>query len=179
MKSSGAGVRKKPGGSGSGSTPLTSNPLSDDDEESPPAKRRSIPVTVNLEEFVFSNFANQVESDETTERKLAIAESAAAGAAMQAPAREADSKALIKMLSAQAHDPEEKAKRLLTADKEVDAKLDESKARIVEAKAKPDGSKPKHERKVVEAMTKAVDSETQNKLNIEITSMVGKHAEKL
>lgn len=178
-KPSGTGVRKKRGASGSGSTLSTSNTLSDDDGESPPAKRRAVPVTINLEESVSSYFANQVESDETKERKLAIAESAAATAATQTAAREADWKAIIKMLSAQTDDPEEKAKRLATADKEADAKLNESKARMVEAKAKADEAKAKNERKAVEAKAKAVESELQKKFMIEMTSMMGKLAEKL
>ena len=45
------------------------------------------------------------------------------------------------MLSAQTDDPDEKAKRLLVADKEADAKVNESKAKIVEAKARNDEAK--------------------------------------
>ena len=172
-------MRRKRGASGSGSTSSTSNPFSDDEDASPPPKRRLLPVTVNLEDSVSSYFTNQVESDETKERKLAIAESAAATAARQAAAREADSKAIMKMLSAQTNDPEDKAKRLATADKEADAKVNESKSRIVEAKAKADEAKAKNERKAEESKAKAAESELQKKITLEMTAIMGKLADKL
>ena len=177
-KSSGSATRKKGMASSANST-SSGNPFSDRDEESTPPKRRSAPATVQLEDSVASYFVNQLESDETKARKLAIAESAARTAERQCVAREAESKAMLRMLSAQTDDPDETAKHLSVADasaqtddpdetakhlsvadKEADAKVNESMARIVEAKAGADEAKASTERKPVEARLRPEESKT-------------------
>ena len=140
-KSSGSGARKKQRVSGSGST-SSGNPFSDEDEESTLHKRRSAPATVQLEHSVASYFANQVESDETKARKLAIAESAAWTAERQSVAREAESKAMLKMLSAQ-----------------TDAATAKTQRKAEEARLRAEESKAKIARKTEEANARAAESE--------------------
>ena len=103
--------------------------------ESTPARRRTAPATVQLEDSVASHFANQVESDDTEERKVAIAESLwLKTAERQDVAREAESNSVLKMLSAHTDGSEEKAERLAVAEKEAGPKVNKNKARIIEAK---------------------------------------------
>ena len=160
-KSSGSGARKKQRVSGSGST-SSGSPLSDEDEESTLPKSRSAPSSVQLEQSVAKYFADQVESDDTKERKLLIAESAARTAERQSVAREAESKAMLKMLSAQ-----------------TDAATANTQRKAEQAKLKTDESKAKIARKAEEAKSRAAESEAQRQFMLQMASMIGKLAEKL
>lgn len=178
-RTSGSGFRKKRKVSASDSQSSTSNPFSDDEEVSPAANRRSAPAALSVEDSVANFFANQVESEDTKERKLVIEEKKAETAERQAVTRDAESKAILSMLADKTDSTDDKQKKLHTADKEADARLHESKAKVVDANTRAGELAAKNARKAAESKARVEESNANKAFMLKMAEMMGQLSQKL